>query len=361
MIDPTAAAFALLLGAVAAFNPCGFALLPAYITVIVTGSADDRLTRPQALLRAVAFGLAMTAGFVAVFTAFGLLFGAVNVALQGAVLPYLPYVTVTLGLVLIGFGVAMALGREIPGLRVRPVSGRAPRADAWSQVLYGVSFALASLSCTIAPFFAVVTQSLDASGPVGAVAPFVIYGAGMGTSVLLVSLAAAFAGAAVGRALRYRTGLILRIGGVVMVLAGVWVVVYGLAELLPRYGVQALDQVLLSSSRLQGSISSAITDWGTPVLLTVLALVVAAVVLVFALARRDARRETRRAASGILVSAEMAASDTTPGAPSTAPTAATQATATQDVLNAVRRAASGRQLSSSEFAASRMPCNPSEP
>ncbi len=338
MIDPTAAAFALLLGAVAAFNPCGFALLPAYITVIVTGSADESLTRPQALRRAVVFGLAMTAGFVAVFTGFGLLFGAVNVALQGAVLPYLPYVTVTLGVVLIGFGVAMALGHEVPGLRVRPMSGKAPRADAWSQVLYGVSFALASLSCTIAPFFAVVTQALDASGPVGAIAPFVIYGAGMGTSVLLVSLAAAFAGAAVGRALRDRTGLILRIGGVVMVLAGVWVMVYGLAELLPRYGVRALDEVLFSSSRLQGSISSAITDWGTPVLVTVLSLVVAAVVLVFALARRDARR----AESGISVSAEMAASDTTPGAPSTAPTAATQATATQDVLDSVRRAASGR-------------------
>ncbi len=128
MIDGTAAAFALLLGAVAAFNPCGFALLPAYITVIVTGSADERLTRAQALRRAVVFGLAMTAGFVAVFTGFGLLFGAVNVALQGSVLPYLPYVTVTLGVVLIGFGVAMALGREVPGLRVRPVSGsRAPR------------------------------------------------------------------------------------------------------------------------------------------------------------------------------------------------------------------------------------------
>jgi cytochrome c biogenesis protein CcdA len=292
VIDGTSAAFALLLGAVAAFNPCGFALLPAYITVIVTGSADERLTRVQALRRAVVFGVAMTAGFVAVFTGFGLLFGAVNVALQGSVLPYLPYVTVTLGVVLIGFGLAMALGHEVPGLRLRPVAGHAPRADAWSQVLYGVSFALASLSCTIAPFFAVVTQSLDASNPVGAVAPFVIYGAGMGTAVLMVSLAAAFAGAAVGRALRKRTGGILRAGGVIMVLAGLWVILYGLAEILPRYGVRALDEVLLGSSRIQGSISSAITDWGTPVLVTLVSLVVAAVVLVFVLARRDAQRQS---------------------------------------------------------------------
>jgi len=347
VIDPTAAAFALLLGAVAAFNPCGFALLPAYITVIVTGSADESITPAQALRRAVVFGLAMTAGFVAVFTGFGLLFGAVNVALQGSVLPYLPYVTVTLGVVLMGFGVAMALGHEVPGLRVRPISGHAPRADAWSQVLYGVSFALASLSCTIAPFFAVVTQSLDASSPVGAIAPFVIYGAGMGTSVLLVSLAAAFAGSAVGRALRDRTGLILRIGGVIMVLAGVWVIVYGLAEILPRYGVRALDEVLFSSSRLQGSISSAITDWGTPVLVTVLSLVVAAVMLVFALARRDARRANQRHAplgtrhpeSTISTSGEMPSGDAGGGDGKPGPAART---ASPDVLDAVRKAASRR-------------------
>ena len=334
MIDSTAAAFALLLGAVAAFNPCGFALLPAYITAIVTGSADTRMTRPQALRRGVIFGLAMTAGFVAVFTGFGLLFGAVNVALQGSVLPYLPYVTVTLGIVLIGFGIAMALGHEVPGLRVRPLAGRAPRADAWSQVLYGVSFALASLSCTIAPFFAVVTQSLDASGPVGAIAPFVIYGAGMGTSVLIISLAAALAGSTVGRALRERTGLILRIGGVVMVLAGVWVIVYGLAEILPRYGVRAFDEVLLSSSRAQGNISNAITDWGTPVLVAVLGLVVVAIVIVFAMARRDNLRDSVRIQQGdSSLAASGEAIESGPVAP---------LTASPDVLDAIRKAASGR-------------------
>ena len=330
MIDSTAAAFALLLGAVAAFNPCGFALLPAYITAIVTGSSDTGMTRAQALRRGVIFGLAMTAGFVAVFTGFGLLFGAVNVALQGSVLPYLPYVTVTLGIVLIGFGIAMALGHEVPGLRVRPMTGKAPRADAWSQVLYGVSFALASLSCTIAPFFAVVTQSLDASGPVGAIAPFVIYGAGMGTSVLIISLAAAWAGAAVGGALRERTGLILRIGGVVMLLAGAWVIVYGLAGILPRYGVRALNQVLLSSSRFQGSISGAITDWGTPALVTLLGVVTTAVLVVFAMARRDSRQ----------AGAEHASPATEATA---APVTSAPITATPDVLDAIRRAAQGQR------------------
>lgn len=287
MIDATDAAFALLLGAVAAFNPCGFALLPAYLTAIATGSAHASVGRLEALRRAVGFALAMTLGFVVVFTGFGLLFGTVNVALQGSVLPYLPYVTVALGLALVAAGSVVALRGElqVPGLRVGGV-GRAPRSDAASQVAYGASFALASLSCTIAPFFAVVAASLDAPSAVGAVAPFVIYALGMGAAVVAVSIGAALAGSAAGRAVRARTGLIMRTGGVIMLLAGVWVVVYGLAELLPRWDVHALDGVLLGASRVQGSISGWVTSWGTPTLVTVVALMAAVALVVLVAARR---------------------------------------------------------------------------
>ena len=162
MISSTDAAFALVLGAIAAFNPCGFALLPAYIAVIVTGSAEGSTTRLRALRHALIFGLAMTLGFVGVFAGFGLVFVGVNAALQGSILPYLPYVTSALGVALVVLGGIMLGTGELrgPGLRV---TGGAPRATFASQCLYGAVFALASLSCTIGPFFAVVTTALAAS------------------------------------------------------------------------------------------------------------------------------------------------------------------------------------------------------
>jgi cytochrome c biogenesis protein CcdA len=288
MIDATTAAYALLLGAVAAFNPCGFALLPAYITVIVTGSADGEVPRTEALSRAALFGLAMTLGFVAVFTGLGLLFGGVNAALQGSILPYLPYVTLVLGVALVVLGFVMLIKGEMrgPGLRFR---GRAPSTSFASQVVYGAGFALASLSCTIAPFFAVVTASLAASNPAGAVAPFVIYAVGMGTAVLAVSLAAAFAGASVGAALRRHTPLIMRIGGAIMILAGLYVVTYGLAELLPQFGVRALDPVLLGTSRWQGQVSDAVAGLGAPVLGVIAGVVAVAVAATLVAARRRRR------------------------------------------------------------------------
>jgi len=114
--------------------------------------------------------------------------------------------------------------------------------------------------------------------------------------------------------------------------------------------------VLLSSSRVQGNISNAITDWGTPVLVTVLALVVAAIVVVFALARRDnalARSDSQRdsvrlqqggaaSATGSHGATPDAANAANAAGTATAPGAGVQLTASPDVLNAIRKAASGR-------------------
>lgn len=301
MIEFGDAAYALLLGAVAAFNPCGFALLPAYLTLIVTGSAgavdspDGVVPRAIALRRALGFASAMTAGFLVVFLAFGLVFGAVNLGLQATVLPVISYITVVLGVLVATLGVLMAVHGEVrgPGLRALSRGSHAPGRTFASQALYGGSFALASLSCTIGLFLVVVTGALDAPGPVAAVVPFLTYGLGMGASVVLVSLAAALAGTGAAAALRRRTPLLMRIGGVLMVLAGVYVTLFGLAEVLPRYGIYALDPVVRVTTGWQFSLTQAIQGWGTPVLLVLAGLAVSGAIWVL-VAERRASREVQR-------------------------------------------------------------------
>ncbi len=279
MIDPAAAAYALLLGIVAAFNPCGFALLPAYISVLVTGTADARVPRLIAVRRAVTFGLAMTLGFIAVFVTFGLLFGLVSTSLQGSILPWLSWVTAALGVLVVALGVVVIIHGELrgPGLRFE---GRAPRRAFVSQTIYGASFALASLSCTIGLFIAIVVQAVAATNPVSAVVPFLLYALGMGTSVVLVSILAALLGTGVIAVLRRHTLVIMRIGGVIMVLAGLGVLLFGLAEILPRFGIRVLDGVLTTTSQWQGAVAQAIQSWGTPVLIALVVIAVASVVVV---------------------------------------------------------------------------------
>ena len=56
--------FALGAGLVAALNPCGFAMLPAYMMLVVRGDAAGQLT---ALGRAVGATIEMVLGFMIVF------------------------------------------------------------------------------------------------------------------------------------------------------------------------------------------------------------------------------------------------------------------------------------------------------
>lgn len=91
-------ALALAAGMLAAVNPCGFALLPAYLSLLVVG--DDSPSRKVAVGRAIAATVAMTAGFAAVFGLFGL---AIAPA-AGQVQQHLPWFTIVLGLTLLAAG-----------------------------------------------------------------------------------------------------------------------------------------------------------------------------------------------------------------------------------------------------------------
>ncbi|MDT5064982.1 MAG: hypothetical protein QOK02_1137, partial [Mycobacterium sp.] len=93
-------------GLVAALNPCGFAMLPAYLTLVVRGSETGGVS---ALGRAVTATAAMAIGFMAVFGTFGLI--AVSVA--NTVQRYLPYATVLIGIALAALGIWQLTGHQL--------------------------------------------------------------------------------------------------------------------------------------------------------------------------------------------------------------------------------------------------------
>ena len=158
-------------GLVAALNPCGFAMLPAYLALVVRGEDVGRRT---AVGRALAATTAMAAGFLVVFAGFGLL----TVSAATAVQRYLPYVTVLIGIVLVALGIWLLVGREITVLRGLPRARWAPTARLGSMFAYGISYAIASLSCTVGPFLAVTAAGLRDDSVVGGVAVYVAYAAG---------------------------------------------------------------------------------------------------------------------------------------------------------------------------------------
>ncbi len=269
-------ALALVAGAVAAFNPCGFALLPAYLGLLV---AAPREGRSAAVRRALRFATGMTVGFVGVFGLASVIMVPVAAALQR----YLPLLTVLIGAVLVTLGMLLLAGRRLalPGLTGR---GTAPTGSWPSQFGFGVSFALASLSCTLAPFLAVTAGSLRAVGPVGVVGAFLVYALGMGTVVLVLSLAVALAQGSLVRSMR-RAGAVLNRGsGALLVAAGAYVAWYGWFEIRVLTGTAVGDPVVSVAVWVQASLTRWVAGLGA---VGILVLAGAAAAVVVVLVRRS--------------------------------------------------------------------------
>ncbi len=220
----TPLALAFTAGMVATFNPCGFSLLPAYVSAFVAADThSDRIDRR--IGRAIGVAAAMSVGFVVVFAAAGIVIDA----LADQVRRQLPWITIAIGALLTAAGIAMVAGWK-PIVSIPMLNLKRRGATLGAMVLYGATFAVASLSCTIGPFLAVTGTALTQS-PAEGVATYVAYGLGMGFVILAISLATALAHSAVVNRMRSLSAAVVRVGGALMILAGLYIMWYARWEL----------------------------------------------------------------------------------------------------------------------------------
>jgi cytochrome c biogenesis protein CcdA len=213
-------------GMVATINPCGFAMLPAYLSYFL--GLDDRSGSPRAgVLRALAVGLSVSAGFLAVFFLLGVPFAGVARAPWFA--GNLPWVTIVIGLVLVVLGAAMVRGFE-PTLRLPRLDRGTGSRELPTMFVFGVSYAVSSLSCTIGLFMGLVASSLTGRDMAASLAAFVAYGLGMALVLMALTLATALARQGLVRLLRRLLPHVNRLAGVLLVLAGGYVAYYGWYE-----------------------------------------------------------------------------------------------------------------------------------
>ncbi|MFV0257609.1 MAG: cytochrome c biogenesis CcdA family protein [Acidimicrobiales bacterium] len=214
---------ALALGIVAMVNPCGFAMLPAYLGFFLGIEAGQpHENRLIGLQRAQKVALAMSAGFM-------LVFGLIGVVLAGAmntVAPWLPWITLLLGVGLVALGVAMSLGYE-PNVRGPKLEKGGRSQSLTSMFLFGVSYAVASLSCTISLFISAVGTSAAGHSFGQRLGGFLSYAIGMGLTATVVTLAVAFGRRGVVQGLRQVLPHLTRISAVILIVVGVYVAWYG--------------------------------------------------------------------------------------------------------------------------------------
>lgn len=287
MLADASLAFAFAAGLVAIVNPCGFAMLPAYLAWFLD---DPQARSGNPLAAALGIGGAVSLGFLATF---GVVGAVVAVGMRQAI-EAIPWLALVVGVAVAALGVWLLSGREIklalPGMARGP-SGPGLRAATG----FGVSYGVASLSCTLPVFLSVMAAATTQPSLSGGVMVFVAYGAGMSLLLLALAVAMAFGRTTLLGRLRGATARFQRVAGGLLVLAGGYVALFWTANLLagdgPATASGPVAFVESLAATLATRLSGAPLAWGAA-----LAVVVAAGLAVALWSRRRRRLDAATAA-----------------------------------------------------------------
>ncbi len=253
--------FALAAGMASAVNPCGFAMLPAYLGLYLGSNVNEDESLPpvspsdrerlvagvvsvgfsllfrrvvrvsvsfvRTMGRALLVGGAVSAGFILLFGVVGAIVGA-SASFVGSVLPWLG---LAIGIALVLVGAWMVGGGKLyTGLAARLASrmGDPSQVNAKGYFLFGLSYGTASLSCTLPIFISVVGIGVAGFSLQKVVGNFFLYALGMGMVIVAMTLGMAIFKGAMVKVMRKALPFIQPLAAGFMVVAGAYIVFYWL-------------------------------------------------------------------------------------------------------------------------------------
>lgn len=180
-------AYNFILGVMSAVNPCGFVLLPTYLIYYLGTELQRQESAAVTLRRALLVGSAVSSGFVGLF----LIVGIITQSVTTAVLDNSKYFAFVVGLCLVVMGAMMFAGWK-PRIMQPNVSIRRERTYR-NMFVFGIAYAIASVGCTLGFLTSAVFGSVGRHGFVSGVLSIGLYGVGMASLVIALTVALAFA------------------------------------------------------------------------------------------------------------------------------------------------------------------------
>lgn len=183
-------AYSFMLGILAAVNPCGFVLLPAYLLYFLGIDSVNPVAQRAPIRRALLVSTAVSSGFMLVF----LVIGTISRLFTQWIELNAKYAGLLIGIALVVMGIAMLAGWK-PSFITPSISGERDR-SLRAMFIFGIAYAVASIGCTIGFLTTAIFGSIGLNGFASGVLSIVLYGAGMGllVSTLTVTLAVAQGG-----------------------------------------------------------------------------------------------------------------------------------------------------------------------
>jgi cytochrome c biogenesis protein CcdA len=206
-LDLSGITFAFTAGIISIFSPCGYALLPGYISYY--------LGFDFTIKRGIYGGIACTLGLVTVFSTIGVLASILGSILK-QIIPLLDLLAAT---VIIIIGATLLLEVQLPILfvNVDPLKTKGLP----GLYIFGIVFGLASVGCSGPIFVSVFIHSIT-KGLVNGLVIFIAYAMGMGIPLVITSVLVGLAKDYLIIKIRKITPKIHRLSGIVLILIGVY-------------------------------------------------------------------------------------------------------------------------------------------
>ena len=270
---------ALVAGGLSVVNPCGFPLLPAFLSFYLGADEDELPRAPTRVLQGLLVGGLVTTGFLGLF-ALASLPVSFGVALVARAVPWAGLATGALlalaGLVtLSGRHLTLPVHLHVPVKRERRLG---------AMLLFGVGYGAASLGCTLPLFLTLIA----ASGGADKLTVFGAYAAGTAIVLTAVSVLTALAREGIARAVRPTLPYMSRIAGGLLVIAGGYLVYYWARLRFGDTATVADDPVVSFAIRFSGRVRTLADGRGSILVAGAGAVVAVALVITLLHWRRQA-------------------------------------------------------------------------
>jgi cytochrome c-type biogenesis protein len=218
-------------GMVSTVNPCGFSMLPAYLSLYL---ADQHESNPSGHIlhrggKALLIGATVTVGFMALFSIFGVLIWAGGYILM----QFLPWLGLFVGSALAGLGIFLLSGKSIHAAlpaRLANRTGTFESRGVLQYLLFGIGYGLASLGCTLPIFLVAVGSAIQSQGFSNGLLQFFSYSLGMGVVLTALALSIAVFKGGLATYLRRVLPYMGRVAGALLIVSGAYQIQYWLTK-----------------------------------------------------------------------------------------------------------------------------------
>ena len=218
--------FAFVAGIAAAFNPCGFVMLPAYIGLYLNKNKNQKTSKK--IINALIISLSMTLGFTILFALFAII---ISIGAKTIIYSLLPWMGMSIGILLIIIGAFLLSGNSLYTNIINKLGMHKTiqnENNIKTYFMFGLSYGIVSLSCTFPIFLAVIGSTFYSSEIIDKVTQFILYSAGMGFVIIIITLSMTIFKININNKLQYLSVYINKISNWLIILAGSYIIYYWL-------------------------------------------------------------------------------------------------------------------------------------